>query len=234
MLEKIPQVAKAIIAFFAPGAAMLITAITDASDGGTAVTGAEWIGALATAVVVGGTVYAVPNRTPAAGGVIPQQDARAPEVLHPSTYGRVDSSPFLGSSRDPAADSMFRDDAETKRLYDQAGERADAIVEARRAQADPTEVPIARYGDEALPPVSDQSGSSTAPSETGPDTADDDEPWLVLLDDPDGDRHEVEVWGDNTQDALLRADQKLTREGVEGPFVLISIGRKPAPKHEGN
>lgn len=53
---------KAVVAFVAPGATILIAAVTAPSDGGTAITSAELVTALATCVVTAATVYKVPNR----------------------------------------------------------------------------------------------------------------------------------------------------------------------------
>lgn len=61
MIDKIAPYAKAVAGFLAPGATLLIAAVQVGSDGGTAVTPAEWITAAATCVVTAGTVYAVRN-----------------------------------------------------------------------------------------------------------------------------------------------------------------------------
>lgn len=53
---------KAVIGFVAPAATVIISAVTEASDGGTAVTGAEWITAACTAIVTASLVYAIPNK----------------------------------------------------------------------------------------------------------------------------------------------------------------------------
>lgn len=55
--------AKAILGFIAPAATVVIASVTEASDGGSAVTGAEWLTALCTAIVTSAAVYAVPNKT---------------------------------------------------------------------------------------------------------------------------------------------------------------------------
>jgi hypothetical protein len=54
---------KAVIGFIAPGATVIISALVEASDGGTRVTGSEWLMALMTAIVTAAAVYTVPNKT---------------------------------------------------------------------------------------------------------------------------------------------------------------------------
>lgn len=61
-MEALAPYWKAVMAFLAPAAVVVIASVTEVSDGGTAITGSEWITALATAVVTAGGVYAVPNR----------------------------------------------------------------------------------------------------------------------------------------------------------------------------
>ncbi len=52
---------KAAVGFIAPGASLLIAAVLPSSDGGSAITLAEWITAGATCVVTAGAVYAAPR-----------------------------------------------------------------------------------------------------------------------------------------------------------------------------
>lgn len=66
MLDKIKPYAKAIIAFVSPGVVGLVAAVQDASPGGSAVTGPEWVGIAAACVLTGGAVFATPNRDPRA------------------------------------------------------------------------------------------------------------------------------------------------------------------------
>jgi hypothetical protein len=60
-MEKVAPYWKAIVGFVAPGAAVLISAVLEGSDGGTVITGAEWVTALCTALITASSVYAVPN-----------------------------------------------------------------------------------------------------------------------------------------------------------------------------
>ena len=53
---------KAVMGFLAPGAVVIIASVPEASDGGTAITGSEWVTALCTAIVTAAGVYAIPNR----------------------------------------------------------------------------------------------------------------------------------------------------------------------------
>ncbi len=64
MHDKIAPYWKAVLAFVAPGAVVIGSAVTEASDGGTAITGAEWVTAIVACIVTGSAVYAVPNRAP--------------------------------------------------------------------------------------------------------------------------------------------------------------------------
>jgi hypothetical protein len=61
-MSKISTYAKAIAGVAVPGLVTLGSAITAGSDGGTNITGSEWLTALIACVVTGGTVWAVPNR----------------------------------------------------------------------------------------------------------------------------------------------------------------------------
>ena len=61
-MEALAPYWKAVIGFIAPAAALLISAVTEGSAGGEAITAGEWITAACTAVVTAGAVYAVPNK----------------------------------------------------------------------------------------------------------------------------------------------------------------------------
>ena len=62
VLEKVRPYAKAVVAFIAPGAVLIGAAVTEASPGGSAITGAEWVTAAVACVVTAAGVYGVPNR----------------------------------------------------------------------------------------------------------------------------------------------------------------------------
>jgi hypothetical protein len=62
-MEAIAPYWKAVMAFLAPAATIVIASVLETSDGGSRITGSEWITALATAVLTAGTVYTVPNKT---------------------------------------------------------------------------------------------------------------------------------------------------------------------------
>lgn len=53
---------KAVVGFLGPGATIIIASVVDTSDGGTRITGSEWITALMTAIVTAAAVYTVPNK----------------------------------------------------------------------------------------------------------------------------------------------------------------------------
>jgi len=55
---------KAVVGFVVPGAVVIGSAVLDGSDGGTAITGAEWVTAAVACIVTSGAVYAARN-TPA-------------------------------------------------------------------------------------------------------------------------------------------------------------------------
>ena len=65
-LDKIKPYAKAVAAFLAPSVTALVQAVQESSQGGTAITGPEWIGILAAGLITGGAVYTIPNRDPLA------------------------------------------------------------------------------------------------------------------------------------------------------------------------
>jgi hypothetical protein len=62
-MEKLAPYWKAVVGFVAPAAAILISAVLEGSDGGTAITGAEWVTAGCTAVITAAGVYSVRNQT---------------------------------------------------------------------------------------------------------------------------------------------------------------------------
>lgn len=53
---------KAVVGFIAPGATFLTAAVLAGSDGGTAITQAEAITAVAACIITAAGVYAVPNK----------------------------------------------------------------------------------------------------------------------------------------------------------------------------
>jgi hypothetical protein len=61
-LDKIRPYQKAVLGFIAPGAVVIGSAVTEASDGGTAITAAEWVTAVVAMIVTGAAVYTVPNK----------------------------------------------------------------------------------------------------------------------------------------------------------------------------
>lgn len=61
-MEKLAPYYKAVLAFIAPAAVVVIASLQAGSDGGSAITVAEWITAAATAIITASGVYAVPNR----------------------------------------------------------------------------------------------------------------------------------------------------------------------------
>lgn len=66
MIDLIARYRKAVLGFIAPGAIIIGSAVTSASDGGTAITGAEWVTAVVACIVTGAAVGAVSNKPPAA------------------------------------------------------------------------------------------------------------------------------------------------------------------------
>lgn len=61
-MDKIAPYWKAVMAFIAPAAVVVMASVTEASAGGVAITAGEWITALCTAIVTSAGVYAVPNQ----------------------------------------------------------------------------------------------------------------------------------------------------------------------------
>jgi multisubunit Na+/H+ antiporter MnhB subunit len=86
-MDKIAPYWKAVLAFIAPGAVTIGSAVTEASDGGTRITTAEWVAAAVACIVTSAAVYAVPNRDPRAL----HQD----ESVQPPEYGHVDLATVL-------------------------------------------------------------------------------------------------------------------------------------------
>ena len=66
---------KGILAFITPGVTLLVAAVTEASPGGTQVTGAEWVGIGAAMLVTGGAVTFGPANAPAANPSTPEPAA---------------------------------------------------------------------------------------------------------------------------------------------------------------
>lgn len=62
MIDKIAPYWKAVVGFLAPAAVLVIAAVQPGSDGGTAITAAEWITAACTCVATSAGVYTVPNK----------------------------------------------------------------------------------------------------------------------------------------------------------------------------
>lgn len=65
-LDSLKPYGKAIVAFLAPAAVSLTSAVQDASAGGSTVTGGEWLTAVCACFITAGVVYAVPNKDPQA------------------------------------------------------------------------------------------------------------------------------------------------------------------------
>lgn len=53
---------KAVVAFIAPAAVTLTSAVTESSVGGVGITQGEWVTAVCATVITAAAVYAVPNR----------------------------------------------------------------------------------------------------------------------------------------------------------------------------
>ncbi len=61
-MNSIAPYAKAVVAFLVPFLTQVGAALVETSDGGTAITGNEWLTALLTSLAAAGVVYAVPNK----------------------------------------------------------------------------------------------------------------------------------------------------------------------------
>lgn len=72
MIEQLQPYWKAVVAFVAPAAVILTSAVTSGSDGGTAITAAEWVTAVCACILTAAGVYAVPNIP--AGSYDPKHD----------------------------------------------------------------------------------------------------------------------------------------------------------------
>jgi preprotein translocase subunit SecY len=59
---------KAIVAFIAPAAPLLVSAVQESSRGGTQITQVEWVYVVATCVVTAAAVYAAPKNKPKTEG----------------------------------------------------------------------------------------------------------------------------------------------------------------------
>lgn len=62
MLDKLSPYWKAVVAFITPGAVVLVSAVTEVSAGGVAITAGEWVTALCATIITAGGVYTVPNK----------------------------------------------------------------------------------------------------------------------------------------------------------------------------
>ena len=62
MTNKLAPYWKAFVAFLAPGAVVLVSAVTASSAGGESVTSGEWVTALCATVITAAGVYATPNK----------------------------------------------------------------------------------------------------------------------------------------------------------------------------
>ena len=60
-MKKLTPYLKAVVGFIAPGVVTLVGAVQDASPGGSAVTGQEWVLVGAACVLTSAGVYVVPN-----------------------------------------------------------------------------------------------------------------------------------------------------------------------------
>jgi hypothetical protein len=60
-MDKLAPYWKAVVGFVTPGVVALVVAVQDASPGGSAVTGPEWVGIGAACILTGGAVLGVKN-----------------------------------------------------------------------------------------------------------------------------------------------------------------------------
>lgn len=67
-MNRLAPYAKALVAFIAPAAVVLTSAVTAPSDGGVIITTAEWVTAACSTVITAAAVYAVPNKRAGDGG----------------------------------------------------------------------------------------------------------------------------------------------------------------------
>jgi hypothetical protein len=61
-MNKLAPYWKAVVAFLAPGAVVLTSAVTESSVGGENITTGEWVTAACATLITAAGVYAVPNR----------------------------------------------------------------------------------------------------------------------------------------------------------------------------
>ena len=80
-MKNIAPYAKAVAGFLVPFAAAVLAAMQDVSPGGSVIVQSEWIGAVLSAIVTGGAVYAVPNRDPQAEHQLESVQPPAPDIL---------------------------------------------------------------------------------------------------------------------------------------------------------
>jgi hypothetical protein len=62
VLDLVGRYRKAVTGFIAPGAIIIGASVTSASDGGSHITGAEWVTAVVACIVSSVAVGAVPNK----------------------------------------------------------------------------------------------------------------------------------------------------------------------------
>lgn len=65
-MKNITPYLKAVVGFITPGAVLIGAAVTEASDGGSRITTAEWVTALVACIVTGSAVFGAPNKDPEA------------------------------------------------------------------------------------------------------------------------------------------------------------------------
>ena len=63
-MNSIAPYAKAVVAFLVPFLTQIGAALVESSDGGSSITGNEWLTALLTSLAAAGVVFAVPNKDP--------------------------------------------------------------------------------------------------------------------------------------------------------------------------
>jgi hypothetical protein len=72
-MTKLAPYLKALVGFITPGVVGLVAAVQDASPGGSAITGPEWVGIGAACILTGGAVFSTPNLDPKAESVQPPE-----------------------------------------------------------------------------------------------------------------------------------------------------------------
>ena len=87
VVDGLGHVAKAVVAFIAPGAIVLTSAVTEGSAGGEAITQGEWVTALCATVITAAGVYAIPNKPTR------KQQAAALEAAKANGLDRVPDGP---------------------------------------------------------------------------------------------------------------------------------------------